>query len=225
MSYDLSDLESLVLIRIIPMGRTLGTWTSYKERWLNFFFVSGKPPWNNSVNHDSQLKSVTVCPAFLLMSVLFSLGVLLSRTHLEYKTLWDWPVKMNRHSGRVGCFSRPPTHPSLFPFPSTTFSCLMLVVQQTTVTSQFFLFVMAKTHVDRVWDRVGKQLRNNFILGSILAVPHVYIPVFCVWSVSVTDLVKDNSMLVFQRGRLFLGHSVKRVYDFHENNSVCARIH
>ena len=67
MSYDLSDLESLVLIRIIPMGRTLGTWTSYKERWLNFFFVSGKPLWDNSVNHDSQLKSVTVCPAFLLM--------------------------------------------------------------------------------------------------------------------------------------------------------------
>lgn len=33
MLYDLSDLESLVLIRFIPLGRTLGMWTSYKERF------------------------------------------------------------------------------------------------------------------------------------------------------------------------------------------------
>ena len=213
MLYDLSDLESLVLIRIIPLGRTLGMWTSYKERFHDWiFFVSGKPPWDNSVNHFSQMKSVIVCPHSYLC-ILFSLGILLSRTNLEYKTLWDWSVKMNWHSGPVGCFSRPPFHPSLFSL--SLYHFLLSDVGGATNNCYFavFLFVMAKTHVDRVWDRVGKQLRNNFILGSILAVPHVYIPVFCVWSVSVTDLVEDNSMLVFQWGRLFLGHSVKRVHE------------
>lgn len=38
MLYDLSDLGSLVLIRIIPLGRTLGMWTSYKERFHDRIF-------------------------------------------------------------------------------------------------------------------------------------------------------------------------------------------
>lgn len=59
-------------------------------------------------------------------------------------------MKMNRHSGRVGFFSRPPTHPSLSSV--SLYHFLLSDVGGATNNSYFevFLFVMAKTHFDRV---------------------------------------------------------------------------
>lgn len=125
-------------------------------------------------HHETTMLIISVswsqylCVRHSYLCILFSLGILLSWTHLEYKTLWDWPVKMNRHSGRVGFFSRPPTHPSLSSLSLSHF--LLSDVGGATNNCYFevFLFVMAKTHVDRVWDRVRKQfelLVNETILS------------------------------------------------------------
>lgn len=107
--------------------------------WI--FFVSGKPPWDNNVNHFSQLKSVIVCPAFLLMYTRSSLLVYyyheltLNIKHFGIG-LWKWIGTRVLILWGVSLVL-PPIPPFLL-FPSTSFSCLMLVVQQKTVTSQFF---------------------------------------------------------------------------------------
>ena len=85
-----------------------------KSAFMTEFFLSQANHHETTVLIISVSWSQWLCVRHSYLCILFSLGILLSRTHLEYKTVWDWPVKMNWHSGRVGCFSRPPSHPSLF---------------------------------------------------------------------------------------------------------------